>query len=93
MLFNFTVGPVLYIIDWSSKVFVVLVLSTSIQVVLKVSISYPFTYAFPGEILYKAKFLDGVDPEYVNWPDCQTPLLPTLSFKEFKRTILKGFTW
>ena len=93
MLFNFTVGPVLYIIDWSSKSFVVLGLSASKKVVFVVSTSYPLTYAFPGEILYTAKSLDGVDPEYVNWPDCQTPLLPVLLFSEFKKVILKGVTW
>jgi len=62
---------------WFSKVFVVLGLSTSIYVVLRVSISYPFTYAFPGESLYRARLSVGVAPPEVNCPALNTPLFPT----------------
>ena len=57
-----------------------------------VSISYPFTYAFPGEILYNAKSSDGVPPPGVNCPAWNIPLFPILSFKEFKTVISNGLT-
>ena len=49
-LFKDSVGPVLYSIDWFSRVLTVLGFSTSKNVELIVSTSYPLTKALPGDI-------------------------------------------
>ena len=68
-----------------------LVLGQSINVGFNVSISYPFTYAFPGEILYTAKSSEGDPPWGVNCPAWKIPLFPILSSKELKRVMSNGF--
>ena len=79
-LLSFNVGPVLYLKNWSSIVLVVLGFGTSINVGAIVSTSYPFTYAFPGDILQSAKSEDGTPPLGVNCPNSNIPWFPRLLF-------------
>ena len=67
-------------------------LGTSKKVGFNVSISYPLTYALPGESLYNAKSSLGVSPPAVNCPDLYTPLFPILSSKDSRRVTSKGLT-
>ena len=89
---SFNVGPVLYGKNSFSIVLVTLGFGTSIKVGLIVSISYPFTYALPGDILQTDKSGPGIDPPAVNWPSSYKPWFPKLLFREFTIDTLNGFT-
>ena len=66
-----------------------LVLSTSMIVVPDFSISYPLTYALPGDTLSANKSSDGVAPWSVNSSDVKIPSFDIPSFNDSNASSLK----
>ena len=92
MLFNPICVPALKFMDTFLTLVVVLGLGTSIIVDAIFSISYPLTYAFPGEISKANNASDGVLPSSVFLLGKNTPLFPSLSSKDSFIKTSKGFT-
>ena len=91
-LFSLSLFPIVKGTEDVATVLVVLGFATSRIVVDVFSISYPRTYAFPGETLIAKRSSVGVFPFSVIWPGKKTPSDPKRSLREFSTSILKGST-
>ena len=88
-LFIWNLFPNLNGTEDNSISFLSLGFSISNIVLTGLSISYPLTYAFPGDTFSANKSSDGVAPWSVFSPELNTPSFDIPSFKDSAGSILK----